>query len=117
MASRNKWYIGKAVTAMKVGAYRGLKEWADIVLDTSQALVPVDIGELETSGKVSGDNGSLTVAVFYDTGNLYAIRQHEDTSLNHPNGGQAKYLEQPFNELAPLLQSVLADEIKKEIAG
>lgn len=28
----------------------------------------------------------------------YALRQHEDMSYNHPKGGQAKYLEQPFEE-------------------
>ena len=28
----------------------------------------------------------------------YALRQHEDLTLNHPKGGEAKFLERPFEE-------------------
>ena len=28
----------------------------------------------------------------------YALRQHEELGYNHPKGGQAKFLEQPFAE-------------------
>jgi hypothetical protein len=35
-----------------------------------------------------------TVRVIYDT--PYALYVHEDLTANHPNGGQAKFLEEPF---------------------
>ena len=41
-------------------------------------------------------NAYFTLKVGFDT--EYAVRIHEDLSLNHPNGGQAKYLEQPARE-------------------
>ncbi|MDE5946337.1 MAG: hypothetical protein K2G63_03375 [Oscillospiraceae bacterium] len=28
----------------------------------------------------------------------YALRQHEELTFNHPKGGQAKFLEKPFND-------------------
>lgn len=39
------------------------------------------------------------VSVVYGGTNIpYAIIVHEDLEMNHPNGGQAKYLEQPLRE-------------------
>lgn len=32
----------------------------------------------------------------------YALRQHEETEYVHPKGGEAKYLEKPFNERSAL---------------
>lgn len=38
----------------------------------------------------------------------YAVYQHEVLWYNHPRGGQAKYLEQPANEMRPLLASTVS---------
>ncbi len=40
---------------------------------------------------------TMTVSVTYTA--PYAVYVHEDLEANHPNGGQAKYLEQPAREL------------------
>lgn len=42
----------------------------------------------------------------------YAVYVHENLESNHPNGGQAKYLEQPFRELAPELVRIVAAGLK-----
>lgn len=52
-------------------------------------------GRKRISGKVS-----------YNT--PYAAKIHEDTTLNHPNGGQAKYLEQPARTLRPAMKAEIA---------
>ncbi len=72
---------------------------AEVLLAASQPLVPVDTGELLASGRVVDDGESAKVV--YDAvapdGYPYGIRQHEDLTLNHPNGGQAKFLEAPMH--------------------
>lgn len=57
---------------------------------------------------------SLTATIgFY--GLPYTVRQHEDTTLNHPQGGNAKFLETPFKERTPRYIKRLADSIKKAV--
>lgn len=42
---------------------------------------------------------------------VYAQYQHEDLSLRHPGGGQAKYLEKPLYDEAPSYLQRLADAV------
>jgi len=42
---------------------------------------------------------------------VYARYQHEGLDLNHPRGGQAKYLEQPLYANAPLYMADLAARV------
>jgi hypothetical protein len=42
----------------------------------------------------------------------YAIRQHEDHSLAHPNGGQAKYLEQPARMERPAMRQIIRQRLR-----
>lgn len=71
----------------------GIARALEHTLGVATALVPLDEGPLQRSGKVivNGLNGSIS----YDT--PYAIVQHEDLSFRHAPGRQAKYLEQPMN--------------------
>lgn len=43
----------------------------------------------------------------------YAVYVHENLEANHPNGGQAKFLEQPARELQPTLKAIIASNLKK----
>lgn len=57
-------------------------------------------------------NGELVGSVVVDQ--VYAKFQHEDLSLNHPRGGQAKYLSQPLMDnrndyLREISRTVLED--------
>jgi len=65
----------------------------------SAKLAPVDTGDLRNNcnadlSKAKGNNPSATVGYSLP----YALRQHEELDYNHPKGGQAKFLEQPFLE-------------------
>lgn len=94
-------------------ALKGTKKLGENILGESQKLVPVDSGTLKESGVVSLDKSVQVVTISYNT--PYARKQHEDNTLNHPNGGQAKYLEQPFNERASKLESFVGDSIHKAL--
>jgi len=75
------------------------------LLALSQPLVPVEEGVLKASGRVVEHDGGFAVTYGLDDdgtdkhapSNQYAVRQHEDAELHHPNGGQWKFLEQPAN--------------------
>lgn len=73
---------------------------AQDVANEADELVPVDEGILRASQDVK-PKGMFTnrpnVTISYGGPSApYALVQHEDTSLKHPGGGQAKYLEEPF---------------------
>ena len=92
-------------------ALKGVKKLAEVILGESQQLVPVDTGLLKDSGLVSTDKKNQIVTIAYNT--PYARKQHEDMTLNHPKGGQAKYLERPFNEKSGELETYVGESINK----
>lgn len=92
-------------------ALRGVKKLAEVILGESQQLVPVDTGLLKDSGLVSTDKKNQILTIAYNT--PYARKQHEDMTLNHPKGGQAKYLERPFNEKSGELETYVGESINK----
>lgn len=91
---------------------------ANRVMDASGALVPVETGALMISGEVlepEVTDSGVTVDLVYGTSeptSNYAIVQHERLDFNHPNGGQAKYLEQPLLAMADDLTQELAETAK-----
>lgn len=72
----------------------GLQAAADHLLATANQTVPLDQGPLQESGTVTPAPGAAVVS--YDT--AYAVRQHEDTSLNHAPGRRARWLELAADE-------------------
>ncbi len=55
---------------------------------------PVDMGDLRGNCTVN-ETDEHSVEIGYDL--PYARIQHEALEFNHPKGGKAKYLEDPFN--------------------
>lgn len=53
---------------------------------------------------------TMTVSVTYTA--PYARYQHENMELNHPNGGQAKYLEQPARELQHEMAAIVRRSVE-----
>jgi hypothetical protein len=91
-----------------------LNEVAQQVLDRSQDLVPVKTGALRDSGYItSGEQGGYpSVTITYGGGDVpYAYKVHEDLEMRHPNGGQAKFLEQAFIEY----EQVAIDTIQQRV--
>ena len=87
----------------------------DCLLDLageSSRRAPVDTGDLrndctaELNGQtiftmqlpISGTTRALKAYGSVSYGLPYALRQHEGLTYNHPRGGEAKYLERPFEE-------------------
>jgi hypothetical protein len=94
------------------GGTEGLQEAVEFLLDESNKTAPIADGTLINSGATSVDG--LEASVSYDT--PYAVRQHEDTTLRHPNGRQAKFLENAYKENITAIQEFLAKAIKGAIA-
>lgn len=88
--------VEKALKAKRQAAERALADEAELILGEAIRIVPIEEGVLQDSGRtaVSG----LTAAIGFGAGAAapYAVRQHEDTTLRHDAGRQAKYLEQPL---------------------
>lgn len=52
----------------------------------------------------------MSVSVVYTA--PYAVYVHEDMEANHPNGGQAKYLEQPARELQEDMAAIVRRSVE-----
>lgn len=90
------------------------KSLQDIGLDLlgkAVDLAPIDKGDLRGSGSAQFEDDAVTVGF----SEPYAISQHEHLEYEHPKGGQAKYLEQPFRENADKYINYIADAIKKAL--
>jgi len=83
------------------GVGRALMTEADRILEESRFLTPVDTGLMVSTGLTEGpveQGATQEMVIRYGAHGLapYTIRQHEDTTLNHPNGGQSHFLSAPF---------------------
>ncbi len=92
-------------------ALKGQKLLAQNILGESQKIVPVDTGTLKRSGHIETKDNITTIS--YNT--PYALKQHEDPTLNHPRGGEAKYLERPFNEKVGEFENYVNTEVYKAL--
>lgn len=98
--------VGQITAAAEAGVFEG----AEVLLDQSVEITPVQDTILRVSGKATQDGPRS--AVSFNT--PYAVRQHEELSYNHPNGGEAKYLEKPANSFMPTLEAIVAAAIRRE---
>jgi hypothetical protein len=111
--SRLEWNGPAAVAAARRGAVRGLHVGSEHLLSASRAIVPLEEGTLERSGKATVDEGALQASVSYDT--VYAARQHEELTWRHAPGRSAKYLEGPAVEEADTIQGLIAAQIRRAL--
>lgn len=101
---------------------RGTEQACREILEESLKQVPMDTGTLASTGfyevqrnastsrytyeGIVGYGGSSGPGANHDAINMksaafvseYAVRVHEDLDANHPNGGKAKFLEDPVRE-------------------
>jgi hypothetical protein len=94
------------------------KAW-QIMGRSKEEFVPVDLGILKDSGDVALpeiDGNAMVVEMGYGgAAAAYALKQHEDLTLNHPNGGEAKFLEKPLLEEVPNIVPDVAADMKAEL--
>ena len=104
---------GASLSKVRDGAVRGLFLAAEHILYESNKQVPIEEGTLERSGRTSVDGDSLRAAVSYDT--PYAVVQHEDMTLHHDAGRNAKFLENAMNSEVQVARSIIAAQIRKAL--
>lgn len=114
-------------------AVRDINRAGELLLGEAQRQAPVEEGTLRGSGTItlivngnrfegSGALAAATAAAIFAAlegrtveveaevsfNTVYAARQHEELTWQHPKGGNAKYLERPLGELAPRLEAMIA---------
>lgn len=91
----------------------------EIMIDAKER-APVDTGAMRASGYVAPPEiGSTSIVLeegFGGPSKEYVIRQHEDLSLHHPGGGEAKFLERAFDAAAPTAGKKIA-AVARQVAG
>lgn len=97
--------------AISNAAADGLKVGARQVLKEARERAPVDEGGLRKSGKVTTDD--LEAMVKFTA--PHAWLQHEKLEYQHPNGGQAKYLESAAIESD--LARPIAEKVRAVLGG
>ncbi len=110
-----RWRGKEIAAAVHEAAVRGLTKAGEHLLGESRNLVPLEEGTLERSGTVHVDEDNLTVTVAYDT--AYAVVQHEDLTLKHAHGREAKYLEKPMNAERETMRDLVAAELRRAVQG
>ncbi|MBH0778820.1 hypothetical protein [Nocardia bovistercoris] len=111
MAVSAHWNGGDFADLVAEGVEEGLFESGETLLAQSNALVPIDEGILQNSGTNEVADGVARVG--YNT--PYALRQHEDLTLRHDNGREAKFLEKPLNAFGPELETIIASAIARRL--
>lgn len=95
-----KWYGDKVLAGIAEVVDKALLEIGADLQNKSVNRAPVDTGRLRRSFMV--DDSELArhkiTAGYSPEVDSYSLVQHERLDFNHPKGGEAKYLENPFNE-------------------
>lgn len=94
------------------GALSGLLIGGEHVLGVSNSQVPFEEGDLSASGSVS-DDGEGKVAISYDED--YAVVQHEDMSLQHDAGRNAKFLENAINSERDRVMEFVHESVRRRV--
>lgn len=97
----------------------GVRGLADVVRSEAIRQAPVETGALRASPPpISEADGTLHQSGYVMEAKIvfplvYAARQHEETTWQHPKGGKAKYLEDPMKEMAGKFDRRLGGYISK----
>jgi len=110
----------KVRDAKTAGGVKGIRLALRNTLDVSNSQVPHEEGDLERDGGTSVDEKQMRGAIAYgrrgDTKD-YAVVQHEDMTLHHDSGRNAKYLENAINSTRSQNLQIIGQAIKKELGG
>ena len=137
--ANNKWRIKEAVKIAEEAGLKALRTGAEAILTEAIDETPIDTGTLRRSGTVTvgalpdgaqvyeaaeaggdmrdafpGPEGKEK-AVYISFSTPYARRQHEELGYNHPRGGKAKYLEDPFNRNRKKVLRYAEKQVKKAL--
>ena len=77
----------------------------------SQRRAPIDTGALR--GSAFAEQNGLEGTVGFTE--IYALYQHEGVGFNHPKGGEAKYLENPFKQRINRYINAIGNAVKRAV--
>ena len=137
--AKDKWRTKEAVKIAEEAGLKALRTGAEAILTEAIDEAPIDTGTLRRSGTVTvgglPDGAQVfeaaeagnemkdafpekigkEKAVYISFNTPYARRQHEELGYEHPRGGKAKYLEDPFNLLKQKVIKMAELRIKKAL--
>ena len=137
--AKSKWRIKEAVKIAEEAGLKALRTGAEAILTEAIDETPIDTGTLRRSGTVTvgalpdgaqvyaaAESGTemkdafpgvagKEKAVYISFNTPYARRQHEELGYQHPRGGKAKYLEDPFNRNKKKVLKYADEQIKKAL--
>lgn len=137
--AKDKWRIKEAVKIAEEAGLKALRTGAEAILTESIDETPIETGTLRRSGTVTvgalpdgtqvyeaAESGSdmkdafpgeigKEKAVYISFNTPYGRRQHEELGYNHPLGGKAKYLEDPFNRNKKKVLQYAEKQVKKAL--
>jgi len=107
-----KSYAQQAKRAVSKAVLDGATDGAEIVLNDSQQIVPLDESPLKESGAVTVTQDAVYISYGRGESAEYAVIQHENLNYAHAPGRQAKYLETPFRVRNGVIIQKIKDRIK-----
>ncbi len=132
-----KWYGKKVEKVVQEVAMKALMTGGEAILTEAINEAPVETGTLRRSGTVTkgglpdteqvyddaqagtrqeqGQELGKEQAVYVSFNTPYARRQHEELDWEHPRGGKAKYLEDPFRRNKSKVLKHAERQIKKAL--
>jgi hypothetical protein len=137
--AKDKWRIKEAVKIAEEAGLKALWTGAGAILTEAIDEAPFESGTLRRSGTVTigglpdgaqvyeaAESGNemkdaftekigKEKAVYISFNTPYARRQHEELGYNHPRGGKAKYLEDPFNRNKDKVLKYVAKQVKEAL--
>jgi len=111
-----KWRGDEAIKVALGAGVGALQKCAADLQGKSANQAPIDTGDLRSNCSVSPlkhEGAEVYHSVGYDL--PYAIVQHERLDFNHPKGGKAKYLEDPFNENKARYEKFIKNAVKRAL--
>ena len=113
---RLEWNGDQIKERVQAGARNGVMDAAQAVATASQELTPVLEGVLRAATHVHTpvqDGDEIVGGVGNNT--VYAARQHEETTWQHPRGGQAKFMETAMTQNEDAVRQTIINHIKGAI--
>lgn len=100
------WNDIVAKRAAKEGQEDNLVGAAEMILEASNMIVPLERGELMGSGTVDFDFDAGVASVYYDT--VYAAKLHQNPQYNFQNGRRGKFLQAATRQSATRVMELYA---------
>lgn len=118
-----RWFGNIKYSRILHACDRAAYECAIDLMNEAKAQTPIDTGALRKSAYVApiGKGDTAGYEIGYDQNNAqnirdkYGIIQHETLWFNHPKGGKAKFLEDPYNANLRRYISIIKHTLKEEI--